>query len=102
MPKDKNEIYEALGQNMQQQPHHGNVEFHVDMVEVANNVKEYQFIPNFHVSPMHHNQEGSHESRNFSPPRDSSDEELCVSLHLGDREPKRKRSDPAPRKESPK
>ncbi|XP_038970201.1 protein NARROW LEAF 1-like [Phoenix dactylifera] len=103
LPKDKNEeISEALGQNIQQQPRLGNVEFHVDMVEVANNVKEYQFIPNFNVPPMHHNQEVSHESRTISPLRDSSDEDLCVSLHLGDREPKRKRSDPASTIESPK
>nr|XP_019706273.1 protein NARROW LEAF 1 isoform X1 [Elaeis guineensis] len=103
LPKDKNEeISEALCQNIQQGPHLGNVEFHVDMVEVANNVKEYQFIPNFDTCPMHHNQEASHESRTPSPLVDLSDEDLCVSLHLGDREPRTKHSDPAPTEESPK
>ncbi|EHA8587244.1 protein NARROW LEAF 1 [Cocos nucifera] len=104
LPKDKNEeISEAPCQNIQQGPDHlGNVEFHVDMVEVANNVKEYQFIPNFDTSPMRHNQEDGHESRTLSPLRDLPDEDPCVSLHLGDREPRRKRSDPASTEESPK
>lgn len=92
LSKDKNEeIYEAPGLNIPQLPL-GNV----DVVEGANNVEEHQFIPNFNVSPVHHNQEDNHELRTLSALRDSSDEDLCISLHLGSREPKRQRSDPAP------
>ncbi|XP_072968852.1 protein NARROW LEAF 1-like isoform X1 [Typha angustifolia] len=100
------EIYEPLGINIQQLPppgvsHSGmdqpfaHTEFHVDTVETAKNVEEHQFIRDFiSMSPMRCNQEGNLELNNLSALRTSSDEDLCVSLHLGDREPKRQRSDP--------
>ncbi|RRT56712.1 hypothetical protein B296_00047691 [Ensete ventricosum] len=60
--------------------------------EVANNVEEHQFIPNLiSMSPMHHREENL-ERKNLSAPTNLSDEDLCVSLQLGDREPKRQRS----------
>ncbi|WOL18840.1 hypothetical protein Cni_G27637 [Canna indica] len=105
LPNEKiDEIYEPLGINPQQFPSEGasgseikqsltGVEFQVDTIEVANNVEEHQFIPNFiSMSPMH--REESPERKNLSELVNSSDEDLCVSLQLGDRELKRQRSDP--------
>ncbi|KAF5189769.1 Narrow leaf [Thalictrum thalictroides] len=54
---------------------------------------EHQFIPNFmEGSPLHQNDKHG-ESKSLSSLRNGSDEDLCFSLHLGDRETKRKRSD---------
>ncbi|PIA37755.1 hypothetical protein AQUCO_03000349v1 [Aquilegia coerulea] len=54
---------------------------------------EHQFIPNFmERSPLHQNDKHD-ESKSLSSLRNGSDEDLCFSLQLGDRETKRKRSD---------
>ncbi|CAL9149284.1 protein NARROW LEAF 1-like [Musa acuminata AAA Group] len=106
-PNEKmDEIYEPLGINPQHFPPEGasgseirpsftGVEFQVDTIEVVKNVEEHQFIPNFiSMSPVHRSQEDSPERKNLSALGNSSDEDLCVSLYLGDREHKRQRSDP--------
>ncbi|KAJ8490622.1 hypothetical protein OPV22_012343 [Ensete ventricosum] len=107
LPNEKmDEIYEPLGINPQHFPPDGasgseikpsftGVEFQVDTIEVATNVEEHQFIPNFiSMSPMHRNQEDSPERKNLSALVNSSNEDLSVSLYLGDREHKRQRPDP--------
>ncbi|CAL9130989.1 unnamed protein product [Musa textilis] len=107
LPNEKmDEIYEPLGINPQHFPPEGasgseikpsftGVEFQVDTIEVATNVEEHQFIPNFiSMSPMHRNQEDSPERKNLSALVNSSGEDLSVSLYLGDREHKRQRPDP--------
>ncbi|CAL9192475.1 unnamed protein product [Musa hybrid cultivar] len=106
-PNEKmDEIYEPLGINPQHFPPEGasgseirpsftGVEFQVDTIEVVKNVEEHQFIPNFiSMSPVRQTQEDSPERKNLSALGNSSDEDLCVSLYLGDREHKRQRSDP--------
>ncbi|KAG1365079.1 putative protein NARROW LEAF 1 [Cocos nucifera] len=115
IPNEKiDEIYEPLGLNIQQFPPEGasgsamnppftHGEFPVDTREAANNVEEHQFISNFiSMSPMHRNKENNPELKNLSELRNSTDEDLSVSLHLGDREPKRPRSDPTLSLDSPK
>jgi hypothetical protein len=68
-------------------------EFHVDTVEGINNVEERQFIPNLiGMSPMRETQEGNGELDNLAELENSPDD-ICFSLHLGEREPKRLRSD---------
>lgn len=108
LPSEKvDEIYEPLGINIQQLPPEGasglgvdqpftDLEYQVETTEGGNNVEERQFIANFiSMSPMHRTQEEDSERRNLSALINSSDEDLSVSLHLGDREHKRQRSDPA-------
>ncbi|XP_077244543.1 protein NARROW LEAF 1-like [Tasmannia lanceolata] len=70
-------------------------EFHLeDGVETKPNMEEHQFIPSFiGRSPIHQDQEGNPESNNLSVLRNVPGEELFVSLQLGEREPKRQRSD---------
>ncbi|KAM0872057.1 hypothetical protein ACQ4PT_038976 [Festuca glaucescens] len=93
-------IYEPLGINIQQLPRDGSAnstdqpnEFHVDTVEGMNNVEERQFIPNLiGMSPMRDAQEGNGELDNLAELQNSP-EDICFSLHLGEREPKRLRSD---------
>lgn len=94
------EIYEPLGINAPEgasgsetKQSFTGVEFHVDTIEVANNVEEHQFITSFiSLSPVHHNQEdGPERKNNLSALANSSDEDLCVSLQLGDRDHKRQR-----------
>lgn len=78
-------------------------EFQVDKVEVPANVEELQFIPNFiGMSPLHRDQEDNPELKSLSALRNSSEEDICVSLHLGDRQPKRQRTDPTVASDSPK
>lgn len=56
------------------------------------NVEEHQFISNFGgISPVRGDQDGPRQIANLNNP---SEEELAMSLHLGDREPKRLRTDP--------
>jgi hypothetical protein len=58
-----------------------------------NNVEERQFIPNLiGMSPMRDAQEGNGELENLAELQNSP-EDICFSLHLGEREPKRLRSD---------
>lgn len=74
-----------------------------DVVEVVPNV-ELQFIPN-HVdrSPIHRNiSQDNPESKGLSALRNGSEEDLCFSLQLGDRKPKRKRLDSTSSVEEPK
>ncbi|XP_042518782.1 protein NARROW LEAF 1-like [Macadamia integrifolia] len=104
-PKDKTgEIFEPLGFNIQHipvddgpcaeaNPHLAPSEFHIeDGIKALPNV-EHQFIPNLiGHSPVHQNdQQDRPESKNLSALRNGSDDDLCVSLQLGDREPKRRR-----------
>ncbi|KAF7069757.1 hypothetical protein CFC21_075340 [Triticum aestivum] len=96
-------IYEPLGINIQQLPRDGSAnsmdqpfgpdEFRVDTVDGVNsNVEERQFIPNLMgMSPMRDEQGGNGELENNN--LESSAEDICFSLHLGEREPKRLRSD---------
>jgi len=103
------EIYEPLGFNIQQLPLYGASGSGLDpqhdaSVKAAENVEEHQFIPSFSsTSPVHCNQEDntSHESRNLSALWNSAGEDFSFSLQLGDREPKRQRSDATLRIESP-
>ncbi|KAK9133920.1 hypothetical protein Scep_013448 [Stephania cephalantha] len=106
LPKDEKKDIEPLGFNIEQMPVEGgsaaetnplfiHSEFKLDdTVEAVPNV-EHQFLPN-HVdrSPLHRNiiQENE-ELKSLSALRNSSEEDLCFSLQLGDREPKRKRLD---------
>ncbi|KAJ8642005.1 hypothetical protein MRB53_018699 [Persea americana] len=107
LPKDKTEeIYEPLDFNLHQislegasgsavNPPFIHSEFHIDRVETTTTNVEHQFISNFiGLSPQHQDQEGNLELNNLSALRDSSDDDLCVSLQLGEREPKRQRSNP--------
>ncbi|XP_010276192.1 PREDICTED: uncharacterized protein LOC104610994 isoform X2 [Nelumbo nucifera] len=102
--KDKTgEIFKPLGFNLQQIPIEDrpqtmthpftHTEFHVDGVEALPSV-EHQFISNFiGQSPVHQKDQQDHpESKGLSALRNCSGEDLCVSLHLGEREPKRRRS----------
>lgn len=62
------------------------------------NVEEHQFIPNgpnlIGMSPMRDGQEGNGELNNLPDLENSADDtNICIGLHLGEREPKRLRSD---------
>ncbi|GMI72981.1 hypothetical protein like AT5G45030 [Hibiscus trionum] len=61
-------------------------------VEAASNV-EHQFIPSFNVKSSVHdnNQQGDLESKSLSALRNRSDEEIYVSLQLGEPEAKRRK-----------
>lgn len=73
---------------------HSQLDFHVHTVETVKNVEELQFIPSFaNASPLHKNQEDSIEEKGLSALKNSSEEDFSVSLHLGDRESKRQRSE---------
>ncbi|CAH1425052.1 unnamed protein product [Lactuca virosa] len=66
-------------------------------LEVGPSIEEHQFIPSFNgQSPLHRNERRCRaESENLSALKSGTDEEdLGFSLHLGDNEPKRRRSDP--------
>lgn len=66
----------------------------MDTVEVANNVEEHHFIPNLLcMFPKHCTEEDNLERKNVSALINLSGEDLCISLHLGDQEPKRRDSD---------
>ncbi|KAK4439604.1 protein NARROW LEAF 1 [Sesamum alatum] len=64
---------------------------------------EHQFIPSFNGKPiMHHDgKQDKLESENLSVLRNACDEDLSFSLQLGENEPKRRRSEPAPKLEEP-
>ena len=119
LPKDKKkEIFEPLDFKIERIPvEEGgsgmnppliHTEFHIeDGVEAAANVEEHQFITNFiDQSPMHKREsrdiKNNPESKNLSALRNGSDEDLCFSLQLGDREPKRLRSSSSITIEEPK
>ncbi|KAI0507236.1 hypothetical protein KFK09_013358 [Dendrobium nobile] len=110
LPNDKaDDIYKPLGINIVDAAGSGinncykQLEFQVDIVDTVKNVEEHQFITSFAgASPLHKNQEDNPEQKTLSALRNSSEEDVCVSLHLGDREPKRQRSEPAFTIDSPK
>ncbi|KAL0282442.1 UNVERIFIED_CONTAM: protein NARROW LEAF 1 [Sesamum angustifolium] len=64
---------------------------------------EHQFIPSFNGKPiMHHDdKQDKLESENLSVLRNACEEDLSFSLQLGENEPKRRRSEPAPKVEEP-
>lgn len=94
MPEERvGEIYEPLDINIEQLPPNHEPEFRVETVETNNNkAVEHQFISNF-FSPVRHSEEAG---ANLEANNNLSDEDLSVSLHLGDREPKRQRCDSKP------
>lgn len=64
---------------------------------------EHQFIPSFiGRSPLHKNFSDKVVSENLASLRNGCDEDLCVSLHLGDNEAKRRRSEASTSTEEPK
>lgn len=77
-------------------------EFHLeDGINVGPSV-EHQFIPSFiGRSPLHKNFSEKVVSENLASLRNGCDEDLCVSLHLGDNEAKRRRSEAATSTEEP-
>ena len=111
LPKEN--TYEPLGINIEELPRDGpsgsgsnpppftNMDFHVDVpIEVNNKVEEHSFIS---MSPVHRSQGENPELKSLSTLRNVAEEEdICVSLRLGDREPKRQRSEPAGNSDSPK
>jgi hypothetical protein len=83
-------IYEPLGINIQQLPRDSSA---ASTDQPNENVEEHQFIPNLiGMSPMRNGQEGNGELNNLTNLENSLDD-ICIGLHLGEREPKRLRSD---------
>ena len=83
-------IYEPLGINIQQLPRDSSA---TSTDQPNENVEEHQFIPNLiGMSPMRDGQEGNGELNNLANLENSPDD-ICIGLHLGEREPKRLRSD---------
>lgn len=104
LPKDK---AEPLGLHIQQhvpsEEGGGGPDINLSPAENAVNLEvgvgpsiEHQFIPSFNgQSPLHRNERRCRmESENLSALKSGTDEDLGFSLHLGDNEPKRRRSDP--------
>ncbi|KAK1257578.1 hypothetical protein QJS04_geneDACA014386 [Acorus gramineus] len=99
---DMEKIYEPLDLNIQHYTlEEGSVsgtEFQVNEIEVAPNV-ERQFISSLlTMSPVHRDEQAQQEDnksafKNLSTLQNIPDEDLCVSLQLGNRKPKRQRSD---------
>jgi hypothetical protein len=86
-------IYEPLGINIQQLPRDSSATSMDEPFGPSENVEERQFIPNLiGMSPMRDGQESNGELNNLTDLENSRDD-ICVSLHLGEREPKRLRSD---------
>ena len=83
-------IYEPLGINIQQLPRDSSA---TSTDQPNENVEEHQFIPNLiGMSPMRDGQEGNGELNNLANLENSPDD-ICIGLHLGEREPERLRSD---------
>ena len=83
-------IYEPLGINIQQLPRDSSA---TSTDQPNENVEEHQFIPNLiGMSPMRDGQEGNGELNNLMSLENSPDD-ICIGLHLGEREPERLRSD---------
>ena len=102
--KHKTENFEPLGINLQQVPIEGdslqppfptliNAEFHIEEgVEAAPNVEEHQFIPSCPGNSLVHNyKQENPELENLWALRNTSEEEMSVSLQLGKPEPKRRK-----------
>lgn len=78
-------------------------EFHLEDGINAGPSIEHQFIPSFiGRSPLHKNFSDKVVSENLASLRSGCDEDLCVSLHLGDNEAKRRRSEASTSTEEPK
>ncbi|KAM0865629.1 hypothetical protein ACQ4PT_043133 [Festuca glaucescens] len=96
-PQEKvEEIFEPLGIKIQQLPRHDMTSSAAEGEGAANtpsDMEEHQFISNFvGVSPVRHDKDAPRSIiANLNNP---SEEELAMSLHLGDREPKRLHLDP--------
>ncbi|MED6135224.1 Protein NARROW LEAF 1 [Stylosanthes scabra] len=106
--KDKSEDkYESLGlqiqsiplgvetSNQDMKPSIMETEFQLEDGNKVGPSIEHQFIPSFMSrSPLHKNSlQDRAATKNLSSLRSDSDEDLCVSLHLGDNEAKRRRSE---------
>ncbi|OEL29303.1 hypothetical protein BAE44_0009674 [Dichanthelium oligosanthes] len=90
VPEEKVEIFEPLGIKIEQLPRHDVLASGTEG-EDTTNVEEHQFISNFvGMSPVRQDQDAPRQIANLNNP---SEEELAMSLHLGDREPKRLRTD---------
>ncbi|XVE51676.1 hypothetical protein DITRI_Ditri02bG0060600 [Diplodiscus trichospermus] len=103
--KDKiEENFEPINLNIQQglaegEPHQGltlpimHTECQAEDRDEADLNMEHQFIPRFNGRSQVHdnNQRENQESRNLSALRNGSDEEIYVSLRLGEPEPKRRK-----------
>lgn len=116
LPKDKaEEKFEPLGLHIQSiplgvepssqetKPSSMETEFKVeDGVKVVPSI-EHQFIPSFiGRSPLHKNSiKDRAATENLSSLRNGCDEDLCVSLQLGDNEAKRRRSEASTSTEEP-
>ena len=84
------QIYEPLGINIQQLPRDGSA---TSTDQPNENVEEHQFIPNLiGMSPIRDGQEGNGELNNLTSLENLPDD-ICIGLHLGEREPERLRSD---------
>ncbi|XP_024960247.1 uncharacterized protein LOC112500870 isoform X1 [Cynara cardunculus var. scolymus] len=98
LPKDK---AEPLGLHIQQHipcsEEGGGPDINLSpAANLENNSIEHQFIPSFNGrSPLHRNERRFRvQYENLSALKSGTDEDLGFALHLGDNEPKRRRSDP--------
>ncbi|KAK0602596.1 hypothetical protein LWI29_035104 [Acer saccharum] len=114
-PKEKSEDkFESLGLQIQHIPlkvepssSETNIslmetEFHLEDSVMAGPSVEHQFIPSFFgQSPLLHRNNLSDKavSESLASLKNGCDEDICVSLQLGDNEAKRRRSDPSTSKE---
>ncbi|XP_051179901.1 protein NARROW LEAF 1 isoform X2 [Lolium perenne] len=89
------EIFQPLGIKIQQLPRHDMISSTTEGEDASNrpsDMEEHQFISNFvGIFPVCHDQDAPRSIANLNNP---SEEELAMSLHLGDREPKRLCLDP--------
>ncbi|KAK9741328.1 hypothetical protein RND81_03G097900 [Saponaria officinalis] len=116
LPLDKTkEDFQPLGLQIEQLPVENGIpvpdmnssamdtDFDLEDAAKAGPSIEHQFIPNFLTkSPLHKSdQEEIKVSENLSALRNGSDEDICVSLQLGDNELKRRRSDASTSSDEP-
>ena len=93
VPEEKvEEMFEPLGIKIEQLPRQEVPATGTEGEDAAvTDVEEHQFISNFvGMSPVRQDQYAPRQIANLNNP---SEEELAMSLHLGDREPKRLRTD---------
>jgi len=93
VPEEKvEEMFEPLGIKIEQLPRQEVPATGTEGEDAAvTDVEEHQFISNFvGMSPVRQDQDAPRQIANLNNP---SEEELAMSLHLGDREPKRLRTD---------
>ncbi|XP_021757352.1 uncharacterized protein LOC110722393 [Chenopodium quinoa] len=116
LPLDKSkEEFQPLGLQIQHRPLENGppgpdinssameTDLNLEDEEKAGPSVEHQFIPSFvRQSPLHKfDQEEIKHSENLSALRNGSDEDICVSLQLGDNELKRRRSDASTSSDEP-